>query len=71
MAKKFTKEQQKVYNHLQKITNEANIMDNLKEVSEGYESVPLPISEAYEILSEIEFVEVIYKLSEGLILKNR
>ena len=52
------------------ITNENNILANLTEVAEGYESVPDDIWNAYDYLSKMEYVEVIYKLSEGLILKK-
>ena len=71
MAKTFTKEQQKVFNYLKEITNEENIVGNLTEVEEGYECIPDDIWNAYDHLSKMEYVEVIYKLSEGLILKNR
>lgn len=70
MAKTFTKEQQKVFNYLKEITHEGNILENLTEVAEGFESVPDDIWNAYDHLSKMEYVEVIYKLSEGLILKN-
>lgn len=71
MAKTFNNEQQIVFNFLKSNSNEENLLTNLVEVDEAFQSISDEVISAYESLSKMQFVEVIYKISEALILKSR
>lgn len=68
MARKFNNDQQIVYNHLKLVSDEDNLVTNLFEITESYQSVSDDVLDSYEKLSKKQFVEVIYKISETLIL---
>ena len=68
--KKFNEHQQIVFNHLKSRVVESNLATELFEITEAYESVEDDVLDAYEKLSHKEFNEVIYKISELLILNK-
>lgn len=69
MARVFNRDQQIVFNHLKSISNEDNLVTNLVEIEDAFQSIDDEVLDSYERLSKRQFVEIIYKISETLILK--
>jgi hypothetical protein len=65
----LNKDQEIVYNHLVKVSNEENLVESLFEIEEFFQSVNDEVLDAYERLSKRQFLEVIHKIIEIFLSK--
>jgi hypothetical protein len=59
-----------VYDYLGSCSDEHNLITNAFEIEEYFECVPEQVANAYQNMSRMEFVEVIYQLIKGYLIED-